>query len=483
MQWWALKKQVHVSWLVAVFSIAVVMGVVAAQWATGGSWVPWSIASLLIIGFVLWKRYVVLAPALIMAGMVLGLWRGAIDQRQLTIYRHIYETKVVFEGQVSDDADLSKQGDTVLRVGTLSSQKTGLPGKIWVSTRTKYEVKRGDSVTIEGKLETGFGGFAGAMYRATIINVQRPEPGDVARRVRDWFADTIRLAIPDPQASLGIGYLVGQRRSLPPDLDQALQVVGLTHIVVASGYNLTILVRLARRLFVRISKYLATLSASMMIAVFIAITGASPSMSRAGLVAGLSLAAWYYGRRFHPLVLLPFAAAVTVMINPSFAWNDLGWQLSFAAFAGVMILAPLLQRYFYGETAPGTVRQIVGETVAAFIMTLPILIVTFGQISNVAILANVLVLPFVPFAMLLTFVAGVGAMILPGWAEMIGLPAQWLLGYMIYVADYLAKLPWAMSEVHVGMGVGMFMYVGIGAAVVWLWRMTRYDLREVNIVE
>ncbi len=72
----------------------------------------------------------------------------------------------------------------------------------------------------------------------------------------------------------------------------------------------------------------------------------SPSMSRAGLVAGLSLLAWYYGRRIHPLVLLPLAMAITVMVQPSYAWGDLGWQLSFAAFAGVLIGAPLIQAYF-----------------------------------------------------------------------------------------------------------------------------------------
>lgn len=207
----------------------------------------------------------------------------------------------------------------------------------------------------------GFGNFSSAVYRAKLLNVQRPEPGDVARQVRDWFADTVRRAIPDPQAALGIGYLVGQRRALPPELDEALQIAGLTHVVVASGYNLTILVRLARRLFVRVSKYLAAFAASGMIGSFVLITGASPSMSRAGLVAGLSLLAWYYGRKFHPLVLLPFAAAVTVLIDPSFAWGDLGWQLSFTAFAGVMIIAPLGQAYFFGDKKPGTIRQILGR--------------------------------------------------------------------------------------------------------------------------
>ncbi|MBC7868620.1 ComEC/Rec2 family competence protein [Candidatus Saccharibacteria bacterium] len=276
---------------------------------------------------------------------------------------------------------------------------------------------------------------------------------------------------------------MGQKRALPPDLIAALQIAGLTHVVVASGYNLTILVRLARRLFVRVSKYLSALSSSVMIASFIAITGMSPSMSRAGLVAGLSLAAWYYGRRFHPIILLSLAAAITVMVNPSYCWGDLGWQLSFTAFAGVMILAPLLQRYFFGEKKPGIARQILGETLSALIVTAPILIGAFGQFSNVALLANMLVLPLVPLAMLLTFAAGVGGLLFPAAANVIGWPATWLLRYMVNVADYLSSLPWAVSVVQLpSLGI-VLCYVGLIGLSVYLWRVTGYDLRNSNIIE
>lgn len=483
MQWWMIKTKIHVSWLVAVVSLSLVVGVVMAQWTPDWGNIVWFWVAVTMGGVVFWRRNLYLIPCIIVAGVLVGLWRGSIDQHELTVYKKLYNHAVEISGVVTDDADTGKSGEVVLRLGSVRSSGHELPGKLWISLRTKFDIKRGDTVYVSGKLQAGFGNFAGAMYRASISKVQRPEPGDVARRVRDWFADTIRLAIPDPQAALGIGYLVGQRRALPPELDQALQIAGLTHIVVASGYNLTILVRLARRLFVSISKYVSALSATVMIASFVAITGASPSMSRAGLVSALSLAAWYYGRKFHPLVLLPFAAAITLLINPSFGWNDLGWQLSFAAFAGVMILAPLLQRYFYGEKKPGILRQILGETISASIMTVPILVVAFGQLSNVAVIANVLVLPFVPLAMLLTFIAGVGTLVAPGLATVVGMPANVLLSYMVAVAEYLSKLPWALTEVQVPGWTAIVAYIGIGGAIGWLWWVTKYNLRESNIVE
>ena len=288
--------------------------------------------------------------------------------------------------------------------------------------------------------------------------------------------------MPESEAALGLGFLMGLRRALPLELMTALQVAGLTHVIVASGYNLTILVRLARRLFVRVSKYLAALSAGAMIIGFMAMTGLSPSMSRAGLVAGLSLAAWYYGRTIHPLVLLPVAAAMTLLINPQFGWNDLGWQLSFAAFSGVIILAPLLQRYFFGAKPPGVIRQIIGETVSAQIMTWPLLVASFGVISNVALIANVLILPLVPLAMLLTFVVGVCADV-PVVAGLIATPTTWLLQYMVGIATWLAGLDWAQLEVNLSWLWVIITYLIIVGAMWWMRRQTGLRLRESNVVE
>lgn len=485
MQLWQFKRKIHSAWWIAWASGGIVVGVALVPAMQGGGFASplWVLAGLILIMLCLWHRYLYLLPLVIIGGLFVGLWRGSMLQSQLAVYQNVIGKAATIQGLVVDDPDIGKKGEVLLRMGNITVNGHVVAGSVWVSMYSDADIKRGDIVTVKSKLSAGFGSFSVAAYKAALQKVERPQPGDVAREVRDWFADNVRKAIDEPQASLGLGYLLGQRRALPPELDQALVVAGLTHIVVASGYNLTILVRLARRLFVNISKYLSTLSAAGMIMAFVAITGASPSMTRAGLVAGLSLAAWYYGRRVHPLVLLPFAAAVTVLVNPAYAWNDLGWQLSFAAFAGVMILAPLLQRYFYGDKKPGTVRQILGETISATIVTLPILVLAFGQFSNVAIVANLLILPFVPIAMLLTFVAGIAGVMMPGIASVIGLPAEWLLGYMVWTAQYVANLPWALTVVEVQPWMVWVAYGLIVAVCVYLWRATKYDLSQANIVE
>lgn len=465
--------------------MAIVMGIAVVPSVDGVSFgsASWLICGLIFLVFGFWQRSISIIIFVIMGGLLIGLWRGSVMYETVDLYGSEVGKTVLITGTVTDDPDVGKGGATILRLNNVNIGGKNAGGSVWVTTAEKGDMRRSDIVTVQGKLSAGFGSFGAALYRAEIVKVERPQPGDVALQVRDWFADSVRMAINEPQVSLGLGYLLGLRRSLPPDLDEALVIAGLTHIVVASGYNLTILVRLARRLFIRVSKYLAALSAGSMIVAFIAVTGMSPSMSRAGLVAGLSLAAWYYGRKVHPLVLLPFAAAVTVLVNPAYAWNDLGWQLSFAAFAGVMILAPLLQRYFYGDKKPGTMRQILGETLSATVVTAPILVLAFGQLSNVAIIANLLILPLVPLAMLLTFIAGIGAMVAPALATIIGLPAQMLLTYMTTAAHYFADLPWAQATLEIQPWVMWIAYVAIVAACVYLWRVTKYDLRQTNIVE
>lgn len=479
---WRLTKPVHSSWQIAGACAGVYMGICAAAQFDLRFFVTlgWLLTGIALVLFAVIRQQRWAIAVAIAGGMTVGLWRGASEHVQLSVYNQIVGKVDMIEGVVSEDVDIDEKGGLKLRLKQIAINEHTVGGTIWVSLSTNVSVQRSDKLVLRGKLSEGFGSFAATMYRPDIIKIQRPEPGDVALKVRDWFADAVRSAIPEPEASLGIGYLVGQRRSLPQELDEALRIAGLTHIVVASGYNLTILVRLARRLFEKVSKYLSVLSASTLVVAFIAVTGMSPSMSRAGLVAGLSLAAWYYGRSFHPLVLLPVAIATTTLINPSYAWGDVGWQLSFAAFAGVMILAPLGQAYFFGSKKPGIMRQIFGETIAATLATLPILLLHFGYMSNVALVANILILPLVPLAMLLTFIAGIGGLVaLP----FIGAPASTLLAYMVQTAQFFAGLPWAVTEIDINVWHVFVMYaLLVGIAVYWQ-RATRYNLRAANIVE
>ena len=477
MGWW-FRQYVHSSWGIAVLCAAFVVGVWLALLLRVPIWIGVAVLPLLIFCF--WHLRVYILPVVVSVGLCIGLGYGSAALGERDAYKLYIGQKVELSGIVKEDPSKNSSGLS-LQLDSITIDRVDLPGSVLVSLAGK-DIKRGDIVTIQSLLKPGFGSFPASMSRATIVSIVRPVPGDVGRVVRDWFADKIRVNIAEPQASLGIGFLTGQKSALPDDLSDALKIAGLTHIVVASGYNLTILVRMARRLFVKFSKYLSAISSGVMIMMFMAVTGLSPSMTRAGLVSGLSLLAWYYGYRFHPLILLPFAAAITVAIQPSYVWGDLGWQLSFAAFAGVMLVAPLLQRYFYGEKEPGILRQILGETIAAHIVTVPIIATGFGVISNVAVIANVLVVPLVPLAMLLTFVSGIWTIIGIPFVWLIATPTSWLLTYMTSVATFVSELSWAQSELTLELWTWGIYVLVVVLACIWMTRATKYDLREANSV-
>lgn len=481
-----LNKPIHSSWLIAVASVAMLSGMYISSEIPelelhSVAWLFTAIA-LIISSLVHQKIWVI--PMVICGGMLLGIWRMDGMLYSMSTLDDVYGKTVTIQGIVSEDPDVDTRGRTLLRIKDSFINDESVGGVVWLSlASTNSDIKRSDIVVVNGVLSEGFGSFVASVYRAKFISLQRPEPGDVALKIRDRFSSAIRSVIPEPQSSLGVGYLLGQRRSLPPDLDSALQIAGLTHVVVASGYNLTILVRFARRLFEGVSKYLSAVTSGAMILCFISITGMSPSMSRAGLVAGLALLAWYYGRSFNPVVLLAFAAGLTAFINPSYLLGDIGWQLSFAAFGGVMILAPLLQSYYFGDTQPGTIRQILGETISAWICTLPILILTFGKVSLVAVLANILILPLVPLAMLMVFASGVATLIGGGLANMLSFPTMLLLTYMTEIAFNLANVSWAQIDVTIAPIQAVIMYVGILGFTIFLWRRTKLSLRDTSIIE
>ncbi len=479
--WWMVRK-VQVEWRIASvcagFVVGVALSIVFHIPLFAGIAGCVAVTIFMLIGRA-WTLPLITLGAL---GVGLGYGVATLDGERHAYDRYIGHS-IELTGRIKEDASRSPSGYTSLQLGSVQIRGSPYGGSVFVSIRLHEAPKRGDDITVRGIATAGFGSFALSLQKPEIVTIERQETSDLGRVVRDWFAGHVRTVIDEPQASLGIGYLTGQKSALPEDLAEALRIAGLTHIVVASGYNLTILVRMARKLLLRVSKFSAAMAACGMVAVFIAVTGLSPSMTRAGIVSGLSILFWYYGRKVHPIVLLLFVAALTVAYQPSYTWGDLGWQLSFSAFFGVMVVGPLLQAYFFGATSPGIFRQTLGETIAAHIVTVPIIALQFGTLSHVAIVANMLVVPLVPLAMLLTFISGVWGISGAHFSEIIGMPANFLLEYMVSVAMYVSELSWAQSDsVLPAWGWGIYVVV-LGGLCLWLWRATRYNLRTSDLLD
>src|SRR3989344_4876373 len=290
-----------------------------------------------------------------------------------------------------------------------------LVGKVGVRGFGVPAVYRGDRVRVSGKLFKTRGSRSGSISFAQIEVISRS--GSVINDVKRRFQAGMQSALPVPLASFSLGLLIGQRSTLPESLTTVMATIGLTHVVAVSGYNLTIIVRAVRRFLHKLSKYQSTLISLALILTFLLLTGFSPSIVRAAIVSVLSLAAWYYGRSIRPLLIILLAAVLTAGWYPIYIWSDIGWYLSFLAFYGVLILAPLIAGRIYSEKKkPKFLSLLIIETLCAQVMALPLIMYIFGEFSLIALIANILIVPLVPLAMLLALSAGLAGMLLPAAA-------------------------------------------------------------------
>ena len=405
---------------------------------------------------------------IVIIGLSLGLLRGQAVWAQFHEYDRLVDQKISVVGKVVDDSAYDNKGQKEFHIEQIKYGSDKLPGKMRIAGYSSpIGIDRGDTVKVTGKLREGFGSYQSSIGFAQIEIVSRDN--SVVKAVRGKFFSGVFTALPEPQASLGLGFLVGLRALLPEELLDQLSRTGLTHIVAVSGYNLTVLVRVARRGFMRISKFSATFAAFSLIIIFLAVTGLAPSIFRASIVSGFALLAWYYGRPIRPMMLLGLSGAITAGINPFFIWFDIGWWLSFTAFFGVLILAPTsTQRIFRkeGKDLP-MIAQIAIETTSAQIMALPIIVAIFGELSLISIIANVLIVPFIPYAMAVTFVAGLGGALIPVIAGWLALPAKVILTTMTAVISLLASVPFALVEVDVGWSLVVVWYLAL-LSIYWI---------------
>lgn len=411
--------------------------------------------------------------------LIIGLWRGSVMVRELQKYQPLYFQEIQFTGSVADDpgfnADRNQFEFSVNQV-TVKNEK--LPGKVVVGVRKEPALRRGDDVLVLGKLKPSLGtSRQGSMSMAEVSVIKKNE--SLVEDFRQKFFSSVMNALPEPAGSLGLGYLVGLRANIPKDLSEQLQIIGLTHIIAVSGYNLTVIVQAVRRVFEKRSAYQSVMFSALLIGGFIVITGGSAPIIRAAVVSGFSLLAWYYGRTIRPALLLLLSGALTALVNPLYIWGDPGWYLSFLAFAGVLILAPLISRLFFSKSIQeSTVPQLLLESICAQLCTIPYTLFLFGGVSLVAPIANLLVLPLIPIIMLLVFITGLIGMILPQIASILGVFPSALLSLQLWCIEKLSSVPHAHTEVKISLAVMMGMFALLVLAMLLLART--YRKREVE---
>ncbi len=416
------------------------------------------------------------------------------------------EGVVVDEPDVRDDRILLRvEAETVSRAG----QTVPTSGLVLVQAPRTTQAHYSDRMAATGVLITPSesDSFSYADYLArggvysimqnTAVEILSSEPGNTfygrLLDLKTRAGEIIARDVPDPQAGLLSGILLGEQNGIAPEIQDAFSKVGASHIIAISGFNMVILsgvvLGLLDKLKVR-KKWAAGISI-VLIVVYTIFVGANPAVVRAAVMSSLLVIGQSIRRKTFLPASLAFTAIVMSALNPAVLW-DISFQLSMFAVLGLMLFSQPLSQWFNRMLArilPGKAAQsaatLLGEplmvTLAVQITTLPLIVLYFGRISLVLFVVNLLVIPVQAQLLILGVVATLTAIILPSVAQLLYWFDMLLLAWTIAVVRLFARLPFADAEFHVDPRlIAAYFILLIGGAMLratqptWAIRLARF---------
>jgi competence protein ComEC len=296
--------------------------------------------------------------------------------------------------------------------------------------------------------------------------------------IRDRAESGVARGMPQREAALARGFVLGEDEQIDAVTREDFRGSGLSHLLAVSGQNVTLLALLAMPLLaafgIPLRERLIWVLA--LIAIYVPLAGAGPSIQRAGVMGAAGVLATLGGRRSSRLYALALAFLVTSAIDPGIA-GDVGWQLSFAAVLGILLLAPPLRRALRDRLGSGALAGALAEgvavTVAATLATAPLIAFYFESLSTTTLVANLLAMPAVAPSMWLGMASAALSQV-PGLpVEVLNLPNALLLGYIAQVAVWCGRPGWAQLHLELGPGGLAASYALVAAGWAAIARLAR----------
>lgn len=398
--------------------------------------------------------------------------------------------KVIVAGSVRSEPD-KREGSTRLTVDVSSIDGVETSARVLVIAPPFTAVRYGDQVTIDGRLrapesfESGEGrSFNYPMYLMVRgithevayaqVRVDAHGGNSLMRTLiatKALYMRGLRAVLPEPYAGLAAGITAGDKRSVGSELSDTFQRVSLVHILVLSGYNITVVLGALLGIFAKLSRGPRLMAVLGIVALFIVIAGGAASAVRAGAMAFAAVYAQLYGRLFIALRVLIAVVCAMVIWNPLVLAYDPGFQLSVLATLGLVVFSPHIARVLTAIPERFQIREIVAATIATQLTVLPLLLFQNGMLSLVSLPANLCALIAVPFGMAASAVAAIAGIVFGTWGTVLALPAYIILRYIVAVADFFASIPYAAITVPAFSPFVLFCaYVALGCAAIYLER-------------
>lgn len=435
------------------------------------------------------KKTVFLASFFIFA-FALGLLRYEIKDlpaRDPILDKNLGE-KVIVEGVVSDEPDKRENGvKLTLNFKNLSGDGKIFPvkGKGIMTTDFYPEFRYGDLLKIEGKLTKpkNFQNEKGEIfdyvsylakddifYEISFPKVELLSSGNgnfVKTKLYDFknkFIGNFSQSIPEPHSSLLSGLLLGAKQSLGKDLLEDFRKAGVIHIVVLSGYNITIVAEAIMTAFSFLSKFGSMSFGVLGIVLFAVMTGGSATVIRASAMALLVVLAKSTRRQYDITRALIIVGLFMLIQNPKILVFDSSFQLSFLATLALIYVSPIVEKKLQFITPRFKLREFATATIATQIFVLPLLLYKMGELSLVGLPVNILILALIPLTMLFGFLTGAISFIGVALSLPFAFASYAFLSYELKVVEIFSSLPFASISVPyfpAWLMVGVYLAYGI----------------------
>lgn len=367
--------------------------------------------------------------------------------------------KIEATGYVSDIPTTNEFGQTVvIMLKNVNNQPENAKIKVYAPAFPKLEF--GQILQFETKVKP-YGdkkwrlakdNFVGEANLADYTLVGNEESFEVKIKgilfgLRSRFNETISRSLPASESGLASGLILGEKALITPEVTRQLQISGTTHIIALSGYNITIVLGLFiffEKKWSRRTKLLVPIG---FILAFVIMTGGAASLIRAAIMGFMPLLAAYLGRESDGFIAILFSATLMIVFNPFLALFDVGFQLSFAALAGMIYLAPIISRAL--AKLPEYLSGPLAETTGAQIAAMPLLAYYFGSVSLVSPFANLIILALVPLGMLVSFAVGLAGMIWQIFGNFVAIPSYVVLHLINWLIAFFGGHPAASKNIKI----------------------------------
>jgi ComEC/Rec2-related protein len=394
-------------------------------WLTNTTWRWWLVLS------------VVVALAVLYASLRVATFPIVTQETELKDARAIVVSTVVgAEGSEQFYADLLQD-----------SVRT----RVKVTLRAVESFRYGDVILVDGILqpprdsvtfnESGYLRAHGAHGRLLAMNVRTTDEriGNhaliVFHDIRTWLLRRLH-GIAEPERQIVAGIVLGDATAMPARIQDAFRKTGTTHMLVASGANVAILAWMIERILAGFGRRAGLVLTGLVIIVFAVMAGGEASIVRAVVLYLILILAKLSGRRVHAPTILAAVALGMVVWNPWTLLFNASFQLSFAAIVGLMTLS----NWFASKMPTWWLKEFLAPTLAAEVATLPILLFSFGQLSLIAPIINLIALPLVMPIM----VGGVATLMLPGFRLLVW-ATEGITMLLLSMVAAGARIPWASA--------------------------------------